>query len=358
MAELQAIEWRNDEARRTYQRRLAVVAVPLAFTLLVAVWVLWQENSVSSATDASNTSSVVVSEGQAASTFEPPAAPTVPPQQNAYAITSAYVAATLRDYEELMINVPVSDPRAAPAGGATLETVQVWVRSPYWINTSAGASRQARAVAAAPAALQEVFRKLPAAVRQGKGTPDELRAAVQAGVATGYIRGPQGAWPPGSADIERWMREFGLGQDCSGFVYEALSRADRALASRGAGGFSNPLGGPATYVGSATLARGGEPVARPDDLRPGDVMYRPPSASNPIGHIRIIDEVRAGDGGIAFHTAESTASLDGPAARWWRFPDPSRFASLEEQSDGTWHVAPAEEQANEYSRRLLPGTRD
>ena len=63
-------------------------------------------------------------------------------------------------------------------------------------------------------------------MRVGKGTADQLQAAMQAAVDRGLLNA---TWPPTTENLRAFMQRTGLGVDCSGFVYEALTAADAAL---------------------------------------------------------------------------------------------------------------------------------
>ncbi len=82
-------------------------------------------------------------------------------------------------------------------------------------------------------------------------------------------------------------------------------------------------------------------------------MYRAPYSTNPVGHIRIVDDVQSQAGGVIFHTSEARGDgVTGPTARWWRYQDASQFSKLEEFVDDDWQPAEAREQPDTYSRRL------
>ncbi len=100
-------------------------------------------------------------------------------------------------------------------------------------------------------------------------------------------------------------------------------------------------------------------MKKPIDLRPGDMMYRAPYPGNPVGHIRIIDDVQKQDPWVVFNTAEARGDdLTGPTTRWWRYPQGSSFARLEEYVGDAWRPAEDREQADVYSRRLPTRTSD
>ncbi len=269
-----------------------------------------------------------------------------------YQIVSNQIVSTLQDYSKIAVAMPAADPLGKSVSSAQPPKI-AGIRVPYWINDDNGEAQQTRAVSKASELLQKLFKQLPIAVRQGKGTPDQIRAAVEAVLATGVVRSAKGDWPPSPADIEAWMGRFGIGLDCSGFVYQALTRIDRGLAAAGQTGLLKPLGPLATYEGSKEIMEGGTRIQSPADLRPGDVMYFPPEAGGGTAHIRIISAVEPLEKGVKFQTAESTAvGLPGPTAQWWRFQDSSSFNNPEQYVDGRWRPAEKWDQHDIFARRL------
>jgi hypothetical protein len=284
------------------------------------------------------------------------AGPAIAPELSAryYRVVADEIRRALAEYQAIPIALPARDPLGAPAPTPAPSSAEVGVRAPYWINARADAAARAAEVEAAPPELRRVFKAAPVAARLGKGTPDEIRATVQAAVATGQVRARGGVWPPTAADVERWMATFGLGIDCSGFVYETLRRVERALAPRALDGLAVPAIGPSHLFGSGRAAEG-YPVTRPSDLNVGDLMHLPPWPKDPIGHVRIVDSVALEGGALVFTTAEATAAGTGGAtAVRWRFPDAATMARLERHADGRWRSANEREQRTAGFYRHLP----
>ncbi|TAK31356.1 MAG: hypothetical protein EPO21_17835 [Chloroflexota bacterium] len=267
------------------------------------------------------------------------------------AIVSEQILQTLHDYERIPVDVPRLDPRSTDQSATTGSATRIYVRTPYQLNTKKAEAKQLKNIAESSLSLQALFGQLPIMVRQGKGSPALIQSAVQGAVELGEIRGGSGDWPPERTDIERWMNSFGIGIDCSAFVYEALSRVDSALSSKGKPGLVRPLDGAANEVDNNDLSMAGEPIVSPAELKAGDLMNL--DAEEYEGHIRIVTSAQRQGKSVVFATAEAAeASINGTDAKQWRFPDPSRFADLEQYEDGEWHRASARDQTYTYWRRL------
>lgn len=230
-------------------------------------------------------------------------------------------------------------------------------------------------------------------VMKGKGTPAEITSAVNAAVALDLIPKPdvvpspdpsywRAAW---RARIERWMLQIGLGVDCSGFVYETLTKIRQttgAQTTKEAGlgmnsifeeylGYDNAR----TKVPDERMGASGQQFTEPgdtpqpkelkapDDLTAGDLMV----TSGGTGHVRIIMQVdRTKLGTTQFTTAESTFDTrfkggphlihndvpttprNGPRIHYWRYVSDV----LEERYEGSQEWKESEEDPR-YSRQLV-----
>jgi hypothetical protein len=264
-----------------------------------------------------------------------------------YGVVGDEIRRTLRDYGAIRVRVPAVDPLEGP----TDESTEIAVRTPYWIYDGADAATRAENVKRAHPDLQAAFKAAPLNGRVAKGSPAEIKATVEGALRTGRVRAADGAWPPTRADVEAWMHDFGVGVDCSGFVYEALSRAERALMKQGLGRLAVARLGPPTEVNSRH-SKQGHRVARAADLSVGDLVFLGSRPENPIAHVRIVESVSRDAEGVAFTTAESAFSADGPRSLSWRFRDADALAELEWKVDGRWQRAPEREQTATYWRHL------
>lgn len=177
---------------------------------------------------------------------------------------------------------------------------------------------------------QRVFDLLPAGVKTGKNSAATMASCARTiakanpfGVPTRDITG---------AMITAWMRRYGIGVDCSGFVSQALNDAVKH-----AGGQDPDL-----KEASGMLSHENhkfDAVKAPRDVRPGDTMWLQ-------GHIRIVLQVGPGPEGkgIQMMIAESTVDPGLPygvahglktsdrigvdRALWW-FQNPDRFEVAE-----------------------------
>ena len=254
---------------------------------------------------------------------------------------------------------PLGETAPGGAGPTATEsgpvTTPLTFASPYYINRASGDSGQSGGAHALGApGVNRWFTALPADVRVGKGTPGELRAAMQQALDQGLLNG---TWPPTPDSAREFMKTVGLGVDCSGFVYQALSAAGAALTAAGLPGMTSPFAHDIANTGSQSIGHdGGTAVTRPGDLLPGDIIQMAPNASHAVGHIRIITDVRSASGFVEYDTAESTTRVgSGPQASTWRLPagGPMDTAHLQvrNDADGTWGPEPSGRPSS-YWRRL------
>lgn len=218
------------------------------------------------------------------------------------------------------------------------EPVEVTFQANYWTDRYATESRWGFAFERAGvtgAMLQEP-------VGEGRGSPAEMEAVVQAGLDNRELTpdplpgvdSPIDAatWEP---LIEAWMQEVGLGIDCSGFVNLALREVATISEFGGVTGM-----GPDHYHEYFSQY----PVTG-DEVQPLDLMFLgtplqegEDDAESVPRHIRVITAVEDVDGGREFTTAESTfaeredASPDsdelvgrGPRFYEWRFESGTLF---------------------------------
>lgn len=283
----------------------------------------------------------------------------------------------LRGYQNLAVLIPVNmpptpgrRPATRPAAGATPGTTdagaggdavaagppaQVTFGSPYFINRSSGDGGAAGGQHGLGApGVRAWFDALPNAVKVGKGASAQLQTAMQQAVDQGLLNG---TWPPTSQTLVAFMREVGLGVDCSGFVYLALMAADAALSGAGMAGLTSPQTSSIGNSGSQSIGRsGGTRVTRPGDLRIGDIIQMAPNAGHAVGHIRILTSVRPSTDWVEYDTAESTTRVgSGPQGSTWRIPagGPMDTAHLEvrDNSTGAWS-AETTGRPSTYWRRL------
>lgn len=248
----------------------------------------------------------------------------------------------------------------------TVNGTSFWV--PYWINF--------------PRSLDGVYLGAPdlKGAYKGKGTPGQLRSALVRHIQSERLQ------PNSARDYRRLMRRWGLGVDCSGFVYYVLNRYLRAMGlpplrtatylpkadvlelwdkyrrqrrpglprrqqveqlpdpvpmTRFAPMFhKNPINhtNVARLVGTKSVV----PVRRAGDIRPADLIKM---SSDKFDHVGIVvnvttkfviyvssDDVRNGLGGIRFHTLQiKNPNLDLQHNHW---PDGRRHTAG--KRDGVW----------------------
>jgi hypothetical protein len=159
--------------------------------------------------------------------------------------------------------------------------------------------------------------------RVAKPTPQELQAFLQAAADQNLI-GVSGGGAPDAAACRAFMRQYGIGLDCSGFVSQAINQV---IALFNDASDSDRIAD-VRNTGSASLKGDSSRFVRirdPRDLCAGDTMWL-------SGHIRIISRAEARGSEIWFYTAESRAGNGdvGPTRAVWRLvPD----ASITEASE-------------------------
>jgi hypothetical protein len=148
-------------------------------------------------------------------------------------------------------------------------------------------------------------------VAKGRASPEEVRAFLQEAVDRGLVPPGEGRTDPDAGDLRGWLKRYGVGVDCSGFVQYALNSL---LAASHAALGRTPAGHEGTgFVRAGWVYRqasagqpGGEvrfrPVPTPAEARPGDVLVSP-------SHIRIVVGAAARVGGsLVLDLAESTSA--------------------------------------------------
>jgi hypothetical protein len=152
---------------------------------------------------------------------------------------------------------------------------------------------------------------------KGRASPEDVRACLQGAVERGLVPAAEGRQHPDSRDLRDWLKRFGVGVDCSGFVQHALNglvAASYATAGR------EPDGDDATgflragwVYREASAARPADesrfrPVPRrsPAEARPGDVLVS-------HSHMRIAICATEGEArSVVLDLAESTSARGVP----------------------------------------------
>jgi cell wall-associated NlpC family hydrolase len=310
--------------------------------------------------------------GQASAPAQAPATPalSLSPRD---AVVSFSVLNTLDRFQNMPIDVVGSQPMPPGfIGPPPPRTVTVSVHAQYFINTETArnhyqAARRTARFSSIIRALEQREemsllegsgrrRSAGRAVELGKSTPEDIKKFVEEALAQDIIRdyairhrviranqqlvdlAPDDL----QALIQRWMRETGVGVDCSGFVQQAAIEArelERGVISlvnmvRGALGLP-PIPLPPEISReerrAASFANGPR-VREPRDLRPGDAWVVTGG-----GHVRIVALVRevtlpSGATTIEFETAESsggsTQPEPGPVQRTWQTHTLTRFQPI------------------------------
>ena len=249
------------------------------------------------------------------------------------------------------IDVPANDPNAGETSGGEMQRVNV--RVPYFLNAGRRLE-QATAARGRSAEVRSALRGIPIETQVGKGSPAAVRSFIQSQVNLGRIRqGRGGGWPPAADDIRSWMQTYGIGIDCSGFVYWALwqvqaSRGGEAAAETWAAQFQS--GGRTARGYGRLMLQGAQQIAAPPDLQPGDIAQW--QTSGAIGHYRIVMDTREEGEYFHFTLAESAGTPEGTNVREFRArTDAANFDTIQEQNQGRWRNATSHNRQYLYWRR-------
>ncbi|WP_162485386.1 hypothetical protein [Deinococcus deserti] len=215
--------------------------------------------------------------------------------------------------------------------GRERKSRELMIRTPYFIFSGDMKAEVMANRAKMKATDRQVFNQAPKLATYGKGSPEEMASFTQ----TLVNMNPFGVSAQNITVelITGWLKKYGIGVDCSGFVTQALDYATTNLVGK-----DPHLGdaGVREYRNSGSLhGSKGEfkRVNSPAEVKPGDTMWL-------TGHIRIVTRVGPGPGGrgIQMMVAESTPNAQLPAslaqggvyrigvdkAIWW-FPETDRF---------------------------------
>ncbi|HET9651199.1 MAG TPA: hypothetical protein VFP36_03365, partial [Usitatibacter sp.] len=208
----------------------------------------------------------------------------------------------------------------------------VRVHPPYFMNAhsgSAAATRERHRLAtehraAASAALRSLIGESRFAyARIGKSTPEMVRDLLQAADERGLLLADATVGNQATPEhLRDFLKHYGLGIDCSGFVSQAINRLVALFPNAAAG---DRIAAP--HSTSSAALKGGqgnfERVTEPAQLCGGDTMWL-------TGHIRILAWAERRGNRIVFCTAESRSSNPrdiGPSIAYWRLvPDPQAGA--------------------------------
>ena len=196
----------------------------------------------------------------------------------------------------------------------------------------------------------------------GKVSPKKLEQFIQIAVNEAYKSSPKNRrkkrLPKLGNDptkwkliIQKWINEYQIGIDCSGFVFEALRKVHKDIGGSDAeeryidqfgkttkGKINKPMSTQQVDNTRATK------VKKPANLRSGDLMqYYKHTKGKVTRHIRIIvsavkEPQTKGKIPIKFDIAESKGSgpKQGPTIQSFRFPDQTEFKNIEKLVNGKW----------------------
>ena len=157
-------------------------------------------------------------------------------------------------------------------------------------------------------------------IAMGREELAEIKELLQEAVDRGLVSTSRGKKYPDGFDLRRWLKKYGVGIGCSGFVQQALRRlidVSRAEVGRAADRESELDKGflrcEWVYRDITESARYGKQafveVSTPTKARPGDVVVT-------RSHMRIVVNVDVvKDGGIVFEVAEPTSARDIPSGQ-------------------------------------------
>lgn len=230
--------------------------------------------------------------------------------------------------------------------GQANRTQQLTIRTPYFIYAGDMLAGVQRNRADMSAADRRVYERAPRLATFGKASPEQMQSFTQTLVDMNPFGVSARAITAGM--VTRWLKKYGIGVDCSGFVTQALDYATTEVVGTDPGlGEDRDMRNAASLNSRRSDFRRVTSVA---DVRPGDTMWLE-------GHIRIVTRVGPGPGGrgLQMMIAESTPNAQMPAARaqgavsrigvdqsiWW-FPEGARGSTRGVQkkvSGYTWNEA-------------------
>jgi hypothetical protein len=147
---------------------------------------------------------------------------------------------------------------------------------------------------------------------RGRAELNNIRTLLQEAVDLGLMPSRRDGLPPDRFDLRMWLKTYGIGVDCSGFVQQTIqyllnglradSQAPRHLPFLRCPWVYRLLAGD-HQTPSPTFTR----ILLPSEAKPGDILVN-------RGHMRIVAQTEnAAEDGIIFHLAESTSASDTPA---------------------------------------------
>jgi hypothetical protein len=160
-------------------------------------------------------------------------------------------------------------------------------------------------------------------IARGRAGLKNIQRLLQAAVDEGLI-----APPVSGAGLRQWLKTYGVGVDCSGFVQQVLERllqAERAEPAPVPPGSAGPhapvafLRCPWVYASVTEIIKDSDhlfaEIPLPALARPGDILVN-------RSHMRIVVASEPGpDGGLVLVLAESTSGSDVPAGHIVEEPD-------------------------------------
>ena len=176
-------------------------------------------------------------------------------------------------------------------------------------------------------------------IAKGRASPKDVRVFLQEAVDRGLVSPGEGRLHPDASDLRGWLRRYGVGVDCSGFVQHALNSL--LAACHAAAGWTDGAQEAVGFVRAGWVYRqasADQPeadsrfrsIATPAEARPGDVLVSP-------GHIRIVvGAAAAPEDGLVLDLAESISARGvpsglvaeeadiGPRLIEVRYPEPER----------------------------------
>ncbi len=246
-------------------------------------------------------------------------------------------------------------------GGAD-KSKNLTIRTPYFINKNLrddrmpenAAKERAAATGYSRALIDNAKAQKDSTLFNGKATPGEMQKFTQSLVNAMVKELPANQITSNS--VIAWLKRYGIGVDCSGFVTQALDNVIENVA-----GTKTTIGEQRSGIPSWQLAGGYGNFAKvntPASFRPGDTMWLD-------GHIRIITRVgpTANGKGTKFMTAESAietyeglkddfgiqdAYRPGLMEVIWRYPNSSEIEGLQQKTNNNnWDEASVDRWTND-----------
>lgn len=194
-------------------------------------------------------------------------------------------------------------------------------------------------------------------IASGRAELAEIRKLLQEAVDQGLVSLPRGKKHPDGYVLRKWLKTYGVGIDCSGFVQQILKRLIEVSCSDVEKGSSREPRSDIRFLRCQwvyrNITRSSEDHERifvevfaPAKARPGDIVVS-------RSHMRIVANIEVvEDEGIVFELAESTSARDIPSGQTCEETDIGPRIIQVKYTKPNWPIA----KQTPLKKRLIDGT--